>query len=126
MQEMSTLRMVPDQPARLTDRVAAEVRANMARVRMTQTELAEILGLTQSTVSKRLLGKIAFSVDELDTVAAAFGVHPAVLMGGVAQPNDNGPGTRAGTTDRYPRNLVTLREVFTIKPLPAQIVRAAA
>ena len=97
----------------------------MARVRMTQTELAEILGLTQSTVSKRLLGKIAFSVDELEMAAAAFGVHPAVLMGGVAQPTDNG-GTRAGTTGRSSGTVVTLREVNPIQELPAQSVAAAA
>lgn len=79
---MSILKVVPTQPARLTDRVAAEVRAGMARSRMTQTDLAEVLGLTQSVVSKRLRGKIAFSVDELEKVADALGVHPATLLGG--------------------------------------------
>lgn len=87
---MSTLRVVPDQPARLNDRVAAEVRANMARVRMTQTELAEVLGLTQSVVSKRLRGKIAFTVEDLEKIAGALGVHPAVLLGGYS-PSPNGP-----------------------------------
>lgn len=79
---MSTLRVVPDQPSRLRDRVATEVRANMARARMTQTDLAVVLGLTQSAVSKRLRGKIAFSVDELELVADALGVDPATLLGG--------------------------------------------
>lgn len=98
----------------------------MARVRMTQTELAEILGLTQSTVSKRLLGKIAFSVDELETVAAALGVHPAVLMGGVPQPTDNDPGTRATTTDRYWGKSVTPGELVSLKQLPTHIAAVAA
>jgi transcriptional regulator with XRE-family HTH domain len=89
---MSTLKVVPDQPSRLTDRVADEVRANMARARMTQTDLAVVLGLTQSAVSKRLRGKIAFSVDELEKVADALGVHPAVLLGGYT-PSPNRPVT---------------------------------
>lgn len=94
---MSTLKAVPDQPARLTDRVADEVRANMARARMTQTDLAGVLGLTQSAVSKRLRGKIAFSVDELEMVADALGVHPAVLLGGIGSnnPSPTGPFTGA-------------------------------
>jgi transcriptional regulator with XRE-family HTH domain len=94
---MSTLRVVPDQPARLTDRVAAEVRASMARTRMTQTGLAEVLGLTQSAVSKRLRGKIAFSVDELEKAADALGVHPAVLLGGSSGDSPQPP---RPTTDR--------------------------
>lgn len=79
---MTTLKVVPDRPARLTDLVAAEVRAQMARIRMTQTQLAASLGLPQSAVSNRLRGKVAFSVDELQAVAETLGVHPAVLLGG--------------------------------------------
>lgn len=94
---MSTLRVVPDQPSRLSDRVAAEVRANMARARMTQTDLALALGLTQSAVSKRLRGKIAFSVDELEKIADVLGVHPATLLGGIG---GNGPSPLGGNTLR--------------------------
>lgn len=101
---MSTLRVVPVEPSRLTDRVAAEVRANMARARMTQTDLADVLGLTQSVVSKRLRGKIAFSVDELEKVADALGVHPATLLGGNS-PSPTGPFTGASIA-----HLDTLRD----------------
>lgn len=104
---MSTLKVVPDQPSRLTDRVADEVRANMARARMTQTELALVLGLTQSAVSKRLRGKIAFSVDELEKVADALGVHPAVLLGGIG---GNSPSPTGGSTLRSYRGLTTVRD----------------
>lgn len=79
---MSTLTVVPNQPDRLTEQVAAEVRAHMARVRINQTQLAEALGITQSSVSKRLRGVIAFDTDELQRVAELLGVHPAVLLGG--------------------------------------------
>ncbi|MEU4391610.1 helix-turn-helix transcriptional regulator [Kribbella sp. NPDC023855] len=87
---MSTLTVVPDQPARLTEQVAAEVRAHMARARINQTQLAEVLGITQSSVSKRLRGVIAFNVDELQQVAGLLGVHPAALLGG-NPPSPNGP-----------------------------------
>lgn len=79
---MSTLSIVPRQPDRLTETVAAEVRAHMARARVNQTALASALGLTQSSVSKRLRGVVAFNTDELAAVAGLLGVHPAVLLGG--------------------------------------------
>jgi transcriptional regulator with XRE-family HTH domain len=53
---------------------AAEVRAEMARQRKTGVGLAEALGLSQQTVSRRLTGQITFSLDELDRVAVWLGV----------------------------------------------------
>lgn len=87
---MSTLTVIADRPSDLTNQVAAEVRAHMARVRMSQVKLAEILGLPQTSVSKRLRGITPFRIDELGTVAAALGVHPAALLGG-NPPSPNGP-----------------------------------
>lgn len=58
----------------LPSQVATEVRAEMARKRMTQRELAEALGLPQPSISKRLLGKIPFDVAELEKAAEALGV----------------------------------------------------
>lgn len=89
---MSTLSIVPRQPDRLTETVAAEVRAYMARARINQTELASALGLTQSSVSKRLRGVVAFNTDELQSIAALLGVHPAALLGGNA-PSPGSPVT---------------------------------
>lgn len=85
---------MPDRSQTLTDRVASEVRAQMARIRMTQTALAVVLGLPQSAVSNRLRGKVSFSVDELELVAGALGVHPASLLGGDG-PSPTGPFTGA-------------------------------
>lgn len=101
---MSTLTVVPNQPDRLTEQVAAEVRAYMARGRINQTQLAEALGLTQSSVSKRLRGVIAFDVNELQQVAEVLGVHPAVLLGG------NAPSPSGGSTLRSHHGLTTVRD----------------
>jgi transcriptional regulator with XRE-family HTH domain len=57
-----------------TDRIAAEVRAEMARRRVNQREVGEILGLPQSQVSRRLRGVIAFNTDELGRLADAWSV----------------------------------------------------
>lgn len=96
------------------DRVAAEVRANMARIRMTQTELAQILGLPQSAISNRLRGKVAFDIDELETVANALGVHPAALLGGRG---DNPQSPPSPDTAAYLSDSVTPSDLLTMERL---------
>lgn len=54
--------------------VAAEVRAEMARKKLTQTDVAQRLGVAQATVSRRLTGEVAFDVAELDQIAGLLGV----------------------------------------------------
>ena len=49
--------------------VAAEVRAVLARKRISQRQLAKALGLTQPVIWRRLRGDVQFSVDELQAVA---------------------------------------------------------
>lgn len=65
-------RLVED--ARLA--VAAEVRSLMGRHRMTQTRLADLLEMSQATISRRLTGEVAFDVDDLVRMSVVFGVNP--------------------------------------------------
>ena len=110
---MSSLQVI-DGP-NLTEQVAAEVRAYMARRRMTQARLAEVLGLSQSGVSARLAGKVPFRLDELEKVADALGVHPVRLLGGT--PDGDGPSPWRGHTQPYLQVVPTLRD-----EMPAQRV----
>ena len=61
-------------------RVGANVRAEMARRGITQTQLAGQIGKTQAQLSKRLAGQIPFDVNELTAVAGALGVPLTDLM----------------------------------------------
>ena len=65
-------------------RVADEVRGELARQHRTQTDLAEVLGIKQSAVSRRLTGVVPFDVAELAIVAAYLGVEPGALLGTAA------------------------------------------
>jgi transcriptional regulator with XRE-family HTH domain len=67
-----------------TERVAATVRAEMARQRITQTQMAERLGMSQVAVSRRLLGQVPFDVEELGRVAEILDLPASVLFGGEA------------------------------------------
>jgi len=57
----------------------------MARVGVTQAELAAVVGVGQSSLSKRIIGKQDWSVTELMAVAERLGVPMATLLAGAEQ-----------------------------------------
>lgn len=65
-----------------TRRVAAEVRAEMARQLMSQDKLGQLSGIPQSTLSRRLSGdpRWPFDTNELAAVAEALGVPVEQFM----------------------------------------------
>lgn len=65
--------------------VGATVRAELARAGKSQTDLAVVLGVTQTAVSKRLRGVTPFDVNELAAVAAALDLDMSVLIAGTDQ-----------------------------------------
>jgi transcriptional regulator with XRE-family HTH domain len=66
--------------ATVSDRVASNVRAELARRRLSQQALAAALGVSQTHVSRRLVGKVAFDVEELHAVADFLGLRVAALL----------------------------------------------
>ena len=64
----------------LTQRVTEEVRAEMARRRLTQQDLADALRWTPGYLSRRLTGEVAWSLDDIEEVAAALQVPPLALL----------------------------------------------
>jgi transcriptional regulator with XRE-family HTH domain len=60
--------------------VATEIRAEMARQRITQMALAARLGRSQPYVCRRLTGEVAFDLAELELVAEALGVPLSQFM----------------------------------------------
>lgn len=68
-------------PSAPHERVAAEVRAELARQQMSQSELAKRLGVAQQTVSRRMTGEVPFDIAELATIAELLGVPMSQLLG---------------------------------------------
>lgn len=62
------------------ERVAAEVRAAMARKRMTQAVLAKTAGISRQALSDRLAGKRSFTTDHIIGICAALDLDPADLL----------------------------------------------
>ena len=69
----------------LVDVVAANIRAEAARRGLYQGDIANALGVQQSTISKRWRGDRAWPLEDLPTVAELLGVSVAYLV------TDNAP-----------------------------------
>ena len=67
-------------PVPTRDRVAATVRAELARQAKTGSALARHLGMPQSAVSRRLQGAIAFTVEDLVAVAEWLDIPVTTLL----------------------------------------------
>lgn len=61
-----------------------EIRAELARQRKSQADLAEALGISQQSLSNRLTGDTAFAMDELAKVAELLGVDVEQFLNGAA------------------------------------------
>lgn len=72
--------MVPRVRQTPAQRIAGEVRAELARKLRTQQQLAEALGLTQQATSRRLRGEVPFSGAELMLAADFLDVPVAHLL----------------------------------------------
>lgn len=64
----------------LAETVAAEIRAEMARQRKNQDDLADCLGIARSVISLRLNGHRAFKLTEVERLAEYFGVPITSLI----------------------------------------------
>lgn len=54
--------------------LSGEIRAEMARQRISQLELALRAGISQAYLSRRLNGFVSFSTDDLELIAKTLGI----------------------------------------------------
>jgi hypothetical protein len=65
------------------EQVAAELRAHLARHRISGRTLAKLLGENQTWVSRRLSGHVPLDTDDLQRIAEVLGLTPMELLAGV-------------------------------------------
>ncbi len=87
---MSSLIEMPDRSS-ARGRVAGEVRAELARARISGNKLAALLGQSQPYWSRRLSGKVAFDVDDLEALSGLLGVPIARFFIAPGMPGPSGP-----------------------------------
>lgn len=73
--------------ADLGDLVASNLRAEVARRRLSQEDMARYLGMSQQAVSDRLRGKVKLTISDLGRFADMFGVDAMDLLSGPRVPN---------------------------------------
>jgi len=65
---------------KVSERVAANVRAEAARLKLSQRHIADVLGISQSSANRRYLGVTPLDVEELYALAASFGMPVSHLL----------------------------------------------
>ena len=70
----------------LKEHIKGEIRAEMARRRINQTEMARRLGMSQAAFSRQLNGVVPMTVDFIEGVAAELDVP----VGRLVTPPDSG------------------------------------
>jgi transcriptional regulator with XRE-family HTH domain len=71
---------IPLRRASLRQSVAGEVRAHLARRRLSGRQAALRLGWTQPYMSRRLTGDVPFDVADLEAIGDLLGVRPEVFF----------------------------------------------
>lgn len=66
------------------DSIAGNVRAEMSRRQVIQSELANKIGMSQAQLSYRLNGRVEFKPSEIEKIAQLFDVPISVLTTPVA------------------------------------------
>lgn len=64
----------------LDRRLVDEVRAAMARHKVSQVALAKALPLSQAALSRRLCGRVSFSLHEVEAIARVLHLRPSELL----------------------------------------------
>ena len=72
--------------------VAANVRAECARLGVSQKDIAAALGKTQQVVSSKMRGQTPFQLNELAVIAPMLHMTVLELIAGVREPRHSGPG----------------------------------
>jgi DNA-binding phage protein len=63
-----------------TERIGAELRAEIARQRRSATDVAERAGMVTSTLTRKLDGQYPFNTSELEAVTSALGITMTELF----------------------------------------------
>ena len=73
-------RLPEDSQISTSEIVAANVRAEAARRRLSQMDLVRLTGMSQPAIAKRWNGHVDWKLDELDILARIFRITPAELV----------------------------------------------
>ena len=64
----------------LRNNVATNIKVAMAMTNVYQKDLAQVLGITQPTLSSKLAGKTTWTLDDIEKVSSFFHVKPETLL----------------------------------------------
>ncbi len=79
------------EPGPLARAVSAEIRAELARQRVTGQQLAGRIDRSQNYLAKRLRDEVALTLDDVETIAAALGTtYARIVTAAIEKLRNNG------------------------------------
>lgn len=90
----------------------------MGRLGVKQTQLAQVLGMSQGSISAKVNGKTPFDLDEIEHLAAFFRIPPSRLMG---ESTDGPLPPMGGDTRKSPRGKTHGVTAFRRKPRKSSV-----
>lgn len=64
--------------------LGARIHKAMWKAHISQKTMAAVIGVNQSTLSKKLRGHVSVTVPEFLAISAALGIEPSVLLAGLS------------------------------------------
>lgn len=104
--------------ATLSERVAEEVRALLARRRMSAAALGRQLGVSQTYVWRRLEGQTPFDLNDLEQVARILEVDVTDLLPSAVARGEAAPASHLGPSNRATAERPTMSGPIGQKPRP--------
>lgn len=62
------------------ERIAENVRVELARARISASAMAQRIGVPQANFSRRMKSDVSFSADEIVAIARELGIAPGILL----------------------------------------------
>lgn len=108
---------IPQPHHRARRDVAASVRAHLGARNINDSELARMIGVTQSAMSRRTNERVPFDVDELGLIADALGISVVDLIQmPTSSPVGGGNGRLYGVGTSIHRTITANRPSMDYKP----------
>lgn len=68
--------------------IVTAIKVELVRKSMKMSQLADRLGISRQTFSKKMNGHVGFTIDEVCQIAANFGMTPVELLSNAEEENE--------------------------------------
>lgn len=83
----------------LNEIVAGNIRAEIARRNVDQSEVGAVIGVNQATVSKKMKGRVRWHLEDIEAIAEFLDMEPYELL--IPHPSSKKAGSKKAARSQY-------------------------